>query len=73
LQIKQKLSVDSKAVKQEVNGTAILPPLAFPELCNKNSVWPDEIFFKNRLMYDGPNLSSPFIVSIIPKSDEITT
>ncbi len=38
LQIKQKFSVVaaySKPVKQEVNGTVILPPLVFPDLTHK--------------------------------------
>jgi hypothetical protein len=38
LQIKTKIVIchtaDSKPVKQEVNGTVILPPLVIPELSN---------------------------------------
>jgi hypothetical protein len=38
LQIKTKnvscRTADSKSVKQEVNGTVILPPLVFPDCCN---------------------------------------
>ncbi len=36
------MSADSKPVKQEVNGTVILPPLVFPVSGSQSSRGPDE-------------------------------
>jgi hypothetical protein len=45
LQIKTKIAsfhtADSKPVKQEVNGTLILPPLVFPDLMHSLAIQPN--------------------------------
>ncbi len=47
MQIKTKIvsihTADSKLVKQEVNGTVILPPLVFPAECHRASQMPDVV------------------------------
>jgi hypothetical protein len=52
MQIKTKIvschTADSKPVKQEVNGTVILPPLVFPALTLKKNVFVEKVKERRR-------------------------
>jgi hypothetical protein len=59
LQIKTKIvschTADSKPVKQEVNGTVILPPLVFPGSCLYNRTCAaDARLMKHFILYSEP-------------------
>jgi hypothetical protein len=61
LQIKEKIvschKADSKPVKQEVNGTVILPPVVFPEQKLTESLT-TEYLLKGKDQYGSPPLTN---------------